>query len=178
MRSGGVLPPTPVLAPGSALGSRPRVALSSARAPAVYRGPRPQSHRRSGRSLENVGNSPESVNPGPDDVRCTWPLWRRRTVHDVRLRFPQLIKRHILISSTIGVMSATGLRSSEATDLSCHLSLCSFAPTRERPQEYRGARAGVIGKISDTATSAVVFPRDTLEATGLSYPIGSVPGRP
>jgi hypothetical protein len=27
---GGVLPPSPVLAPGSALGSRPRVALSSA----------------------------------------------------------------------------------------------------------------------------------------------------
>jgi hypothetical protein len=30
MPRGGVLPPTPVLAPGSALGSRPRVALSSA----------------------------------------------------------------------------------------------------------------------------------------------------
>jgi hypothetical protein len=30
---GGVLPPTPVLAPGTALGSRPRVALSSAQVP-------------------------------------------------------------------------------------------------------------------------------------------------
>src|SRR6516225_9518603 len=38
MRRGGVLPPTPVLAPGSALGSRPRVALSSAQVFSVYRG--------------------------------------------------------------------------------------------------------------------------------------------
>jgi hypothetical protein len=30
MPRGGIVPPTPVLAPGSALGSRPRVALSSA----------------------------------------------------------------------------------------------------------------------------------------------------
>src|SRR5260370_41140698 len=33
---GGIVPPTPVLAPGSALGSRPRVALSSAQAPSLY----------------------------------------------------------------------------------------------------------------------------------------------
>ena len=32
---GGIVPPTPVLAPGSALGSRPRVALSSAQAPSM-----------------------------------------------------------------------------------------------------------------------------------------------
>ena len=38
MVRGGVLPPTPVLAPGSALGSRPRVALSSAQAPSIYCG--------------------------------------------------------------------------------------------------------------------------------------------
>ena len=36
MPRGGVLPPTPVLAPGSALGARPRVALSSAQAPSIY----------------------------------------------------------------------------------------------------------------------------------------------
>ena len=32
---GGIVPPIPVLAPGSALGSRPRVALSSAQAPSL-----------------------------------------------------------------------------------------------------------------------------------------------
>ena len=32
---GGIVPPAPVLAPGSALGSRPRVALSSALVPSV-----------------------------------------------------------------------------------------------------------------------------------------------
>jgi hypothetical protein len=38
---GGVLPPTPVLAPGTALGSRPRVARSSAQVPRAYSEPRP-----------------------------------------------------------------------------------------------------------------------------------------
>jgi hypothetical protein len=37
MGRGGIPPPTPVLAPGSALGSRPRVALSSAQVASVYR---------------------------------------------------------------------------------------------------------------------------------------------
>jgi rubredoxin len=41
---GGVLPPTPVLAPGTALGSRPRVALSSAQVPRAYTEPRPPSN--------------------------------------------------------------------------------------------------------------------------------------
>jgi hypothetical protein len=40
MPRGGVLPPTPVLAPGSALGSRPRVALSSAQVARAYTEPR------------------------------------------------------------------------------------------------------------------------------------------
>jgi hypothetical protein len=53
----------------------------------------------------------------------------------------------------------------------------TLAPTRERQPKYRGARTEVIGKISDMANSAVVLKRDTLEVTGLSYPIGSVPDR-
>src|SRR5271166_1395108 len=41
-RQGGIVPPSPVLAPGSALGWRPRVALSSAQVSSVYPGaPRP-----------------------------------------------------------------------------------------------------------------------------------------
>jgi hypothetical protein len=51
MPRGGVLPPTPVLAPGSALGARPRVALSSAQAPPIYSGARPP------------GNSPRGHSP-------------------------------------------------------------------------------------------------------------------
>jgi hypothetical protein len=46
MPRGGIVPPTPVLAPGSALGSRPRVALSSAQVPPVYSGPRPTGNSR------------------------------------------------------------------------------------------------------------------------------------
>ena len=41
MPRGGVLPPTPVWAPEPALGSRPRVALSSAQAGAMYCRPGP-----------------------------------------------------------------------------------------------------------------------------------------
>jgi hypothetical protein len=67
---------------------------------------------------------------------------------------------------------------SETTDLSCHLSQKrDLRATTERRPQYRGARTEVIGKISDTANSAVAFRRGTLEVTGLSYPIGSVPDR-
>src|SRR5436309_13269039 len=49
MPRGGIVPPTPVLAPGSALGSRPRVALSSAQVPPVYYRPGPSGNSRPGR---------------------------------------------------------------------------------------------------------------------------------
>src|SRR3954451_10970329 len=49
MRRGGIVPPTPVLAPGSALRSRPRVALSSAQAPRFYLRLQPAGNSRLGR---------------------------------------------------------------------------------------------------------------------------------
>ena len=55
MPRGGIVPPAPVLAPGSALGSRPRVALSSAQAPAVYRGPRPPGNAGAGSAARTTG---------------------------------------------------------------------------------------------------------------------------
>jgi len=55
MPRGGVLPPTPVLAPGSALGSRPRVALSSAQARLVYSALRPPGNSGLGRPLARRG---------------------------------------------------------------------------------------------------------------------------
>jgi hypothetical protein len=57
MRRGGVLPPSPVLAPGSALGSRPRVALPSAQAVPVYCGPRPAGNSRQGRPVVKRGGT-------------------------------------------------------------------------------------------------------------------------
>src|SRR5436305_6295372 len=48
MPRGGIVPPAPVLAPGSALGSRPRVALSSAQVLPVYSRPRPSDNSRLG----------------------------------------------------------------------------------------------------------------------------------
>src|SRR3954452_15578434 len=55
MPRGGIVPPVPVLAPGSALGSRPRVALSSAQVPAVYRGPRPPGNAGAGSAARTMG---------------------------------------------------------------------------------------------------------------------------
>jgi hypothetical protein len=61
MRRGGIVPPAPVLAPGSALGSRPRVALSSAQAPQVYSAPWPPGNPGSGRRLAGRGRG---IRPG------------------------------------------------------------------------------------------------------------------
>src|SRR4051812_21785820 len=46
--TGGIVPPAPVLAPGSALGSRPRVALSSAQVSPVSSDARPPDSSRLG----------------------------------------------------------------------------------------------------------------------------------
>jgi hypothetical protein len=55
------VPPAPVLAPGSALRSRPRVALSSAQAPAVYREPRPPDNAGTGSATSTTG---QKTQPG------------------------------------------------------------------------------------------------------------------
>jgi len=84
MPRGGVLPPTPVLAPGSALGSRPRVALSSAQVASVYR----TSLRPSKGSLLGLGPPPRAdrhpfglpCRPGSHlDRPSSAPAWCRRT---------------------------------------------------------------------------------------------------
>ena len=121
MPRGGVLPPTPVLAPGSALGSRPRVALSSAQAPPVYTEPRPPAIH-GGIALEQTGGGRmprerrsqtriEYQDPHPEEDG------RRGEVR------ANVSHCHVnnKISLFIGGLSATGSRSSEATDLSCHL---------------------------------------------------------
>jgi hypothetical protein len=121
MPRGGVLPPTPVLAPGSALGSRPRVALSSARVPPAYTEPRPPAIH-GGIALEQTGGGRmprerrsqtriEYQDPHPEEDG------RRGEVR------ANVSHCHVnnKISLFIGGLSATGSRSSEATDLSCHL---------------------------------------------------------
>jgi hypothetical protein len=57
MLRGGVLPPAPVWAPGSALGSRPRVARSTSQAAVVSCGPRPAGHSGPGRPLVKRGGT-------------------------------------------------------------------------------------------------------------------------
>src|SRR3954451_20869838 len=119
MPRGGILPPTPVLGPGSALGSRPRVALSSARAPPVYSGPRP-----SGNS--GISRLPARRGGG---VRPGWRLGRE-DVHGPAptggsswcgVRCNASYDHHIL-SVLPGGITRDWIASSEATDLSCHLS--------------------------------------------------------
>ena len=66
MPRGGIVPPTPVLAPGSALRSRPRVALSSAQAPAVYRGPRLPGNAGTGSAARTTGQKTPPGTAGQD----------------------------------------------------------------------------------------------------------------
>jgi hypothetical protein len=87
MPRGGIVPPAPVLAPGSALGSRPRVALSSAQAPPVYSAPRPPGNPGLDRPLARRGRGirPGSrawarrISKGP----CPREDWRRGAGFDV-----------------------------------------------------------------------------------------------
>lgn len=81
MPRGGIVPPIPVLAPGSALGSRPRVALSSARAPPVYSALRPPGNPGPGRRLAGRGRG---IRPGSrawarclSKGPCPREAWRR-----------------------------------------------------------------------------------------------------
>jgi hypothetical protein len=177
MPRGGILPPAPVLAPGSALGSRPRVALSSARAPPVYSGPRPSG---------NAGISRLPARRG-SGIRPEWRL-DQEDVHGPSptggsswcgVRREMSCNHHIIGILLKGGLSATGLRSSEATDLSCHLSqTLPSRPSRsaQRSTEGHGQRCSVKSPIRPIRRSC--SGHDTLEVTGLSYPIGSVPDRP
>jgi len=83
MPGGGSVPPAPVLAPGSALRSRPRVALPSAQALVLYRsrGP-PGQARRVAPWPNEAGSGPWSCGP-----RRGWrimTLTGRRVVREVR----------------------------------------------------------------------------------------------
>src|SRR5436305_1541668 len=73
MPRGGILPPAPVLAPGSALRSRPRVALSSAQAPAVYRGPRPPGNAGAGSAARATGQETPPEAAGQDQEKVPGP---------------------------------------------------------------------------------------------------------
>jgi len=72
MPRGGVLPPTPVLAPEPALGSRPRVALSSAQAGAMYCRPGPAGNPRLDQVL-NHGRNNSTGTASPQRDRLPGP---------------------------------------------------------------------------------------------------------
>src|ERR1700719_4118823 len=73
MPRGGIVPPAPVLAPGSALGSRPRVGRSSAPAPAVYRGPRPPGNAGAGSAARTTGQKTLPGTAGLDQENVPGP---------------------------------------------------------------------------------------------------------
>ena len=70
----GIVPPAQVLAPGSALGSRPRVALSSAQAPPVYSALRPPGNPGPGRPRETgLRDSPGIACLDQEDIQEALP---------------------------------------------------------------------------------------------------------
>ena len=172
MPRGGIVPPSPVLAPGPALGSRPRVALSP---PRLLQCTGDHGHR----AMPGLGQPLARRSRRFRLDRCARILTEWKIVGTVRGSVHSVLSDHAIIYLLIGGLSATGLRSSEATDLSCHLSQVAFAPLPGAPSEVsrgtdRGDRSNLqYGQFGDRALA-----HDTLEVTGLSYPIGSVPDRP
>ncbi len=129
MPRGGVLPPTPVLAPEPALGSRPRVALSSAQAGAMYCRPGPAGNPRLDQVL-NHGRNNSTGTASPERDRLPGPSPRGELPARCGVQCSRRKRENIQINIQVGGLSATGLRQSEATDLSCHLS----QKTPSRPQ--------------------------------------------
>ncbi len=76
------MPPSPVFAPGPALGARPRVALSSAQVFRLYPAELwPRSSLRLGRSAAGVGRRQFLSPGGPDCLRATnWSFWSRGAI--------------------------------------------------------------------------------------------------
>src|SRR4051794_1565351 len=107
MRRGGIVPPTPVLAPGSALGSRPRVALSSAQVSPVYSTPRPSGNSRPSRRPAprlGLGQFPPPL--GPDLLLPTGQLVRGRHVTDGTVQTDRVVMRHELGEQAPSVFQA------------------------------------------------------------------------
>ena len=105
---GGFVPPSPVLAPESALGSRPRVALSSAQVFSVYL---------AGLWLGNflllgLGSPPgvgrrQLLSPrGPDGLRATGQLLRWRDVGDRAMQPHRVVVGHELGDQPPSVLQA------------------------------------------------------------------------
>src|SRR5947209_5151821 len=113
---GGIVPPSPVLAPGPALGSRPRVALSSAQAPSMYL-------RRRGRSkrlLPGLGAPPgvglrQFLAPrGPDRLGATGQLVGRCDVGDRAMQAHRVVIGHELGDQPPSVLHAQGCLDADA----------------------------------------------------------------
>jgi hypothetical protein len=161
MPRGGIVPPAPVLAPGSALGSRPRVALSSAQVPTVYRGPRPPGNAGAGSAARTTGQETPPGTAGQDQENVPGSSPRGGLLTRCGVGLMPLYSHHIIGSLLEGGLSAPGSRTSEATDLSCHLSQVVFAPLRGAPSVVsrgtdRGARSNLpYGQFGDRASGTI-----------------------
>src|SRR5271165_2783163 len=99
-----------------------------------------------------AGQDQEKV-PGP------WP--RRGLLRRCGVGRVSLSSYHVMEYILEGGLSATGLRTSEATDLSCHLSQVVFAPLRGAPSVVsrgtdRGARYNLpYGQFGDRALGTI-----------------------
>src|SRR6202042_2134029 len=122
MPRGGIVPPTPVLAPGSALGSRPRVALSSAQVRPVYSGPR---HSGNSRPRRRSRRDPRGSAPclglgqlplplGPDHLLPAGQLVRGRDVTDRAVQADRVVGLHELGEPSPSVLQAQRRLDSDA----------------------------------------------------------------
>src|SRR5271166_780163 len=155
---GGIVPPSPVLAPESALGSRPRVALSSAQVFSVYL---------AGLWLGNfpllgLGSPPgvgrrQLLSPrGPDGLRATGQLLRWRDVGDRAMQPHRVVVGHELGDQPPSVLQAQrgcdpkmGLRCISLRLLTCgyvrHLLVVRIAQNAVDFSVFKGVGSQILG---------------------------------
>src|SRR3954452_24425602 len=125
MPRGGIVPPTPVLAPGSALRSRPRVALSSVQVPPLYSRPRPSDNSRLRRcrvfrvrgAAPRLGRCQLPLPLGPDRLLTTGQLVRRRDIADRAVQTNRVVMRHELGDQAPRILQAQGGLDADALSL-------------------------------------------------------------
>src|SRR4051794_13033764 len=151
MPRGGIVPPTPVLAPGAALRSRPRVALSSAQVSPVYNGTRPSDNSRlsRGRVFHLPGAAP-CLGRGqlplplrPDRLLTTGQLVRGRDVADRAVEANRVVMSHELGNQAPSILQAQGGLDADA------LSFQGLEPPLHLP-----VALGIIWRCSDMSHSA------------------------
>ena len=163
---GGLLPPSPVVAPGSALRARPRVALASAQDPPVYSRPRRRGQsalRRPSQlvltgSPPGVGRREVQIPLGPELRRATSPLVCGRDGTDHARQPDRVVVLDVRDDPPARLFHAQGSLNAKA------FSFQSLVPALKLAVALRRGRRGPHGRPPAGAEEPREFPREEARA--------------